>query len=173
MKNVPEELKGSLFVSFSKTQPDSIFNAKRRLTILSESGEKQVACFQCQPVGHLVFEVMSSSASNFPMPKSAKILASGSISLEDLLSPTHNLTMEKWLEMVPSFSFRSSQPICLRVAISATVPTPAPYTLHMVRSRPFAKGSCFFPLSGKIQLAKSWTCVIDDNGNELVSLQMR
>lgn len=173
IKNVPEEHKGKLFVSFGKSQPDSIFNAKSRLTILSESGEKQVACFQCQPIGSLVFELMSRSSCNLPMVKPAKLMASGSISMEDLLSPRSNLTMEKWLEMVPSSSFKTSEPICLRVAISVTVPTPAPNMLHMIRSRPFSKSSCFFPLPGKVQLAKTWTRIIDDNGNEIISLQMR
>lgn len=173
VKNAPEEHKGKLFVSFRKSQPDSIFNAKSRLAILSGSGEKQVACFQCQPIGSLVFELMSHSSSNLPIAKPTKVMASGSISLEDLLSPGSNLTMEKWLEMVPSSSFRTSEPICLRVAISVTVPTPAPNTLHMIRSRPFSKGSCFFPLPGKVQLAKTWTRIIDDSGNEIISLQMR
>ncbi|KAL3525536.1 hypothetical protein ACH5RR_013908 [Cinchona calisaya] len=173
VKNIPEGPKGGLFVSFRKTQPDTIFNANRSLTILSQSGEKQVACFQCQPTGHLCFELMCDSASNLPISKPARTMASGSISLEDLLSPLSNLTMEKWLELVPSSNSGCSKPIYLRVALSTTVPTNAPRVLHLIRSRPFSKNSCFFPLPGRVHLAKNWTRVIDDNGNEIISLQMR
>ncbi|XP_056687429.1 proline-rich receptor-like protein kinase PERK4 [Spinacia oleracea] len=53
IKNVPEGEKGNLRVSFSKKQPDILFNAKKTMSILSESGEKQAAgdelmlCFDC------------------------------------------------------------------------------------------------------------------------------
>ncbi|XP_019173075.1 PREDICTED: glycine-rich domain-containing protein 2 isoform X2 [Ipomoea nil] len=170
LRNVPEEHRGRLFVSFSKEQPDSIFNAKRRLNILSESGNKQVAYFQCQASGKLLFELMSQSSSNLPLLKPAKTVGSVSVSLEELLSPASNLTMEKWLELVPNSNLVSSKPICLRVAISVTMPTTAPYVLHMVRSRPFSKSSCLFPLPGKGQ---NWTRIIDEDGEEIISLQMR
>uniref|UniRef100_A0A5B7BIP7 Glycine-rich domain-containing protein 1 n=1 Tax=Davidia involucrata TaxID=16924 RepID=A0A5B7BIP7_DAVIN len=173
VRNLPEGHKGSLFVSFSKTQPDTIFNAKRRLSILSESGEKQVALFNCQPTGHLLFELVSHSTSNLPILKPVKTIGSTSISLEDFLAPVSNLYVEKWLELVPSSGTVGSNPISLRVAISFTIPTPAPHVLHMVRSRPLSKSSCFFPLPGRVQFAKSWTHVIDESGNEIISLQMR
>lgn len=45
IKNAPEHHKGKLLVSFRKSQPDKLFIVKRTLSILSESGEKQVAFF--------------------------------------------------------------------------------------------------------------------------------
>ncbi|EPS64776.1 hypothetical protein M569_10005, partial [Genlisea aurea] len=47
---------GSLMVSFSKTQPDAIFNVKGNLAIFSVTGKKQVASFRCQPAGNLILE---------------------------------------------------------------------------------------------------------------------
>lgn len=170
VRNLPEGHSGSLFVSFSKSQPDMIFNAKRTLKIFSESGEKQVATFQCQPTGHLLFELVSTFPSSLPLAKSSKTMATTSVSLQDLDS---NLTVEKWLDLVPSSNITESKPIGLRVAISVTVPAPAPYTLHMVRSRPFSKSSCLFPLPVRVQFAKSWTRVVDEDGKLVLSLQMR
>ncbi|CAA3015352.1 Hypothetical predicted protein [Olea europaea subsp. europaea] len=173
VRNLPVEHKGSLLVSFSKTQPDAIFNAKRSLTILSESGEKQVACFQCESTGQLLFELISCSTSSLLVSKTSKTMGSMSISLEDFQSPDSNLTVEKWLELVPFSNISDSKPICLRVAISVTVLTPAPYVLRMIRSQPFSKSSCLFPLPVRVQFAKSWTRVIDEGGNEIINLQVR
>lgn len=173
VRNLPEGHNGSLFVSFSKSQPDTIFNAKRTLTVFSESGQKQVATFQCQPTGHLLFELVSFLPSSLPLAKSSKTMGTTSISLEDFLSPDSNLTVEKWLDMVPSSNIMESKPIGLRVAISVTIPTPAPYSLQMVRSLPFSKSSCLFPLPVRVQFGKSWTRVIDEDGDLVLSLQMR
>ncbi|KAM7520327.1 hypothetical protein LguiB_019289 [Lonicera macranthoides] len=173
IRNLPQGHKGSVHILFSKTQPDSVFNAKRRLNILSESQEKQVALFQCEPNGHLLFELISHSPSHLPISRPAKTVGSTSISLEEFFSPVTNLSVEKWLELVPSSAAVNSKPICLQVAISFTTPIKAPHVLHMVRSRPFSKRSCFFPLPGRVQFAKSWACVSDETGNEVISLQMR
>ncbi|XP_057482081.1 glycine-rich domain-containing protein 1-like isoform X2 [Actinidia eriantha] len=173
VRNLPEGHKGGLSVAFSKSQPDIIFNTKRRLSILSESGEKQVAFFHCQPMGHLLFELVSHSSSTIRKPKPAKTLGSTSISLVDFLAPVSTLSVEKWLELVPSSYTVNSKPIGLRVALSFSIPTPAPHVLQMVRSRPFSKSSCFFPLPGRVKFTKSWTRVIDEAGNEVISLQMK
>jgi hypothetical protein len=173
VRNLPEGHKGSLFVSFCKRQPDALFNAKRKLSILSESGEKQVASFQCEPTGELLFELVSHSTSNLPITRAPKILGSTSLSLQEFLVPVSILSEEKWLELVPSSSNKISKPICLRVAVSFTVPSLAPHELRMIRSRPFSKSSCFFPLPGKVQHAKSSMLVIDETGAEVISLQMR
>lgn len=173
VRNLPEGHKGSLFVSFCKRQPDAIFNAKRNLSILSESGEKQVASFQCEPMGELLFELISQSTSNFPIKRAPKVLGSTSISLQDFLDPVSKLSVEKWLELVPSSSTVMSKPICLRVAVSFTVPSPAPHVLHMIDSQPHSKVSCFFPLPGKVQHARSLVHVIDENDTQVLSLQMR
>lgn len=173
IRNLPEGNKGSFFVSFSKTQPDRIFNAKRKLTILSVTGEKQVAYFQCEPNGHLLFDLMSCSSSGLPIPKSVKSMGSVKVSLEDLVCPTSTLTMEKWLEVMPSSKMETVKTIYLRVAVSVTTPAAAPYVFHFVRPRAFSNNSCLFPLPGRIQHAKHWTRVIDDAGDEVISLQMR
>ncbi|KAL0308210.1 UNVERIFIED_CONTAM: Glycine-rich domain-containing protein 1 [Sesamum angustifolium] len=124
VRNLPEGHKGSLFVSFSKTQPDEIFNAKRRLTIFSESGEKKVATFQCQPTGSLLFELVSFSPSSLPVPVPSKTIGTTTISLEDFMSPDSDLIVEKWLDLVPRSNIMASNPIGLRVAISVTIPYP-------------------------------------------------
>ncbi|KAJ8544844.1 hypothetical protein K7X08_017427 [Anisodus acutangulus] len=173
IRNLPKGHKGSFFVSFSKTQPDRIFNAKRKLNILSITGEKQVAYFQCEPNGYLLFDLMSYSSSGLPIPKSVKAMGSAKVSLEHLVCPTSKLTMEKWLEVVPSSKMETVQPICLRVAVSVATPMAAPYVFHFVRPRAFSKTSCFLPLPGRIQYAKNCTRVIDDAGDEVISLQMR
>ena len=176
VKNLPVGHKGSLYVSFSKTQPDTIFNGKRRLTIFSESGEKQVASFQCEPTGELLFQLISHSPSNLPnlpIPRPSKKMGSTSLSLREFLSPISRLSVEKWLELVPSSGNVGAKPICLRIAISFTVPAIAPRIFHTVCSRPFLRSSCFFPLPGRIQHAKRWTRVIDEAGSEVISLQMR
>lgn len=173
VRNLPEGHKGILFTSFSKTQQDIFFNAKRRLSIFSEYGEKQVASFQCEPTGELLFELMSYSPSYLPMKRAYKTLGSSSFSLQDCLLPPSKLYVEKWLEMVPSSRNGNLKPIYMRVAMSFTVPAIAQRTLHMVRSRPVSKSSCFFPVHGNNQDAKSWKHVIDETGRELIRLQMR
>ncbi|XP_073057955.1 glycine-rich domain-containing protein 1-like isoform X1 [Primulina eburnea] len=173
VRNLPEEQKGTLSVSFSKTQPDAIFNAKRSLKIFSESGLKQVATFHCEPTGHLIFELMSCSPPSLPRPKSSKSLGVASVSLEDFLSPDSNLIVEKWLDLVPNPNTIESKPIGLRVGISVTVPTPLPHVLHIVNSQPFSKASCLFPLLMTVKLAKSRTRVFDAAGNLVMNLQIR
>lgn len=173
VRNLPEGHQGSLFVTFSKTQNDYFFNAKQRLSILSESEEKQVACFQCEPTGELVFELISHSPSHLPMIRTYKTLGSTSLSLQDFLVPLSKLDAEKWLEVVPSSGTVNSKPIDLRVAVSFTIPALAQRTFNMVRSRPLSKSSCFLPLPGKVVDAKKLTHVIDETGTKLISLQMR
>lgn len=173
IRNLPEGHKGGFFVSFSKSQPDRIFNAKKKLSIFSESGEKQVAYFQCEPCGLLLLELMSQSSHYLPISDSVELIGSTALSLEDLTCPASQLTMEKWLEVVPSTKIEALEPICIRVAVSVTTPSATPYLFHMVCSRAFSKISCFFTFRGRIQYAKNSTCVIDDAGDEIISLQMR
>lgn len=173
VKNLPEGHKGSLFVTYSKKQPDLFFNVKRKLTILSESGEKQVASFQCEPKGELFFELVSHSPSNLPVTKAFKTMGTTSFSLQDFLTPVSKLAMEKWVELSPSSGRRSSKPICLRIAVSFNVPIQAPHVLHMVHSWLLLKSFCFLALPGKVQQAKNRTRVIDETHAEIMSLQMR
>ncbi|KAI4314456.1 hypothetical protein L6164_027364 [Bauhinia variegata] len=170
VKNLPDGQKGSLFVLFSKSQPDAFFNAKRNLSIFSESGVKQVASFQCEPTGELLFELMSHSSSKLSLRKSSKTLGTASFSVQDCFDPISTFSVEKWLELLPSSGNMSSNPILLRVAISFTAPAPAPYMLEMSQSQPFSENSCFFTLPVH---AKSWTHFTDETGSEVISLQMR
>lgn len=175
VRNLPDGHKGKLSVVFSKTQPDSIFSAERRLTILSEVGEKQAASFQCEPTGELCFKLISSSPSKIPVSREPKSLGFASLSLKEFLFPVvTQLSVEKWLELTPSKGIKAdAKPITLRVAVSFTPPRRSPSILHMVQSRPSFKGSCFFPLIGKSRLAKSSTLIVDETQTELIRLQMR
>lgn len=176
VKNLPVGHKGNLFVSVSKTQPDTLFNYKQRLTIFSKSGEKRIASFQCEPKGELLFQLISHSPShlpNLPISRAYKKMGSTSLSVQDFLSPISRLSIQTWLELVSSSGNVSAKPICIQIAASFTVPAPAPFIFHTVCSRPFLRSSCFFPLPGRIQHAKRWTRVIDESGSEIISLQMR
>eukprot|EP00262_Sarcandra_glabra_P015890 TRINITY_DN5005_c0_g1_i2.p1 TRINITY_DN5005_c0_g1~~TRINITY_DN5005_c0_g1_i2.p1 ORF type:complete len:804 (-),score=148.63 TRINITY_DN5005_c0_g1_i2:468-2879(-) len=172
IRNLPSQQKGNLFVSFSKNQPDVFFNTPRKLSILSECSEKQVAAFQCEPTGELVLALMSSSPSNFPISKPAKTVGTISISLQDLFSPVFELCVDKWFELTSPNS-GDSKPISLRIAVSFTNPSVAPHVLHLVRSFPFPMNNCLFPLPGRFQQLRHWTRVMDDIGNEVINIQMR
>ncbi|KAL2904118.1 Glycine-rich domain-containing protein 1 [Bienertia sinuspersici] len=175
IKNVPEAHKRNLRVSFSKKQPDKLFGAKRTMTILSESGEKQVAYFQCEPTGEFIFELMCHFPSNIPLPKLSEPFGSCSLSFQECLASGSKLSIDKWLQVVPVPGIVASEPILLHVSLSFTPPTPAPQVFHLLQSRSFFKGSCFFPLPkiGKVKQANSRTCVIDDDENDVLSLKMR
>ncbi|KAA8538218.1 hypothetical protein F0562_027959 [Nyssa sinensis] len=171
VKNLPAEHTGSLVLSLSKKQPDILSNTRRRLSILCESGKKQVADFQCEPTGELLLELMSYSPSNlsgFP-----KILGTTLISLENLLNPVFKLSVENWFELEPASEVVGPEPISLRIALSCTAPVPAPYVMHMVWAHRFSKSSLFFPLPERVRHAKSWTSVVDETGNQVISIQMR
>ncbi|XP_010531340.1 PREDICTED: glycine-rich domain-containing protein 1-like [Tarenaya hassleriana] len=173
VKNLPDGHKGKPFVVFSKTQPDSLFNTERRLTVLSESGQKQVASFQCEPKGELCFRLMASSPCKIPVSKEPKDLGSASLSLREFLVPAAKLSVEKWLDLTPPGNSKSdSKPVSLRVAVSITPPTRSPPLLTMVRSGSSLKGSCF-PMLRKARPAKSSTLIVDETEAEVISLEMR
>ncbi|KAG6577614.1 Glycine-rich domain-containing protein 1, partial [Cucurbita argyrosperma subsp. sororia] len=173
VKNKPEGLKGNFFVQFMKSQPDAIFSAKRKLSILSETGVKQVASFQCEPKGDLQFELICNRSSSIPITRTSLTLGSISLPLHDILVPTSKLSMERWLELKPVSDHVSSKPISLRVAISFTVPHPAPRELHMFFSRELSRWTSFLPSCTKMQHSKGWMQVTDEAGNEVISLQLR
>ncbi|KAJ4873512.1 Glycine-rich domain-containing protein 2 [Raphanus sativus] len=158
VKNLPDTHKGNVFIVFSKTQPDSLFNTERNLTAC---GEKQVAMFKCEPTGELSFQLMSS--------KSKTLLGSASLSLSEFLCPVTRLSVEKWLELTTPV--QRGKAISLRVAVSFTPPTRSPTVLHLVQARPSVKDSCFFPMLGNV--SKSFTRVVDETETELISLHMR
>jgi hypothetical protein len=170
VKDLPLESEGNLFISFGKKLPDIILNTRKQMSISSESGEKQVAVFQCEPNGELVFDLMTSLSFNLPIAKPVKVLGSASISLDNLLNPIH---VENWFELMPTSGVVGSEPICLRIALSLTTPIPAPYVVQMVQMCPVSKGSCFIPLPGRSHHANSWTGVLEEAGNEVISFLMR
>ncbi|KAK9097038.1 hypothetical protein Sjap_022535 [Stephania japonica] len=172
VRNMPEGHNSGLLVFCSKKNPDTFFKEKRRLSIFSECGHKQVATFPCEFSGELLFELMSPSHSSLPIPRHTKSLGSTTISLHELLNPISKLSVDKWFELLPNTNSLNSKPISLWIAVSITVPTPAQYLLQMVKSNPFLRNSCFTPLGTSIQQAKS-TCIVDEVGNEIISLQMR
>lgn len=124
---------GVVFVSCSKQQLPNNTLTKRKISILpSDRKEKDIAVFQCEPTGELVFELMSSSM----------ILETASISLQDLLSTTSELSIEKWFQLVPTNNYNNnnsfgvvqqlvgSKPTTsLCIAISFTPPEPVPISL--------------------------------------------
>ncbi|KAL9245916.1 hypothetical protein vseg_019513 [Gypsophila vaccaria] len=163
IKNVPEDHKDNLVVSFGKKQADILFNIKRTLTVSSESEDKQVAYFQCEPTGEFLFELKSESS------KSSKVLGSCSLSLQELVSSRSQLSAEKWLTVDPVAGLKISEPILLHVSVSFTPPTPAPQVFHLGHSQDllrFHKSSSLLPL-----LMTGY--VTNDVGKAVLSLQMR
>ncbi|KAJ6816584.1 glycine-rich domain-containing protein 1 [Iris pallida] len=171
VRNLPADKAGEVFVTFSKNRGDAFFIGSCRLGILSETGEKQVAGFQCEPTGELIISLMTSSTSKTEKP--AKTIGTTSVSLEDLLNQDSRLSVEKWFELKPHSVNVDSKPVSLRVAASFTVPFPAPIVLHMVKLNNISMNSCFFPLPGKVQQKRKCARFVDDNGNDIITLQMR
>ncbi|KAK4769183.1 hypothetical protein SAY86_027333 [Trapa natans] len=172
VRNLPEDHKGKLYVSLSKSQPDTLFDVKRKATISSESGEKMVVSFHCEPRGKLLFELVSNFPSSLPL-KGTKVLGSTSLSLQDYFDPVSKLSDQKWLGLAPHSGHEKSKPISLLIAISFTVPTSAPYMLDMVRTRPSPISSCLFPFPERLRHAKSCSRIINALGLEVITLQMR
>ncbi|KAH7567611.1 hypothetical protein ACOSP7_010395 [Xanthoceras sorbifolium] len=162
VKNLPAGHRGSLFVTCSKKQPDAHFNTKRKLSILSETGKKEIGLFPCEPTGELVFQLMSYSPSEteLSMVKVVELLGTVSISLQDFMNPISELWIEKWFQLQPNSGVFGSKPINLCIAVSFTSPIPAPYGLQLAPP-------------GRFRQAKGWTYVIDEAGNEVIKIQMR
>lgn len=173
IRNLPAGQNGNLFVSFSKKQPDMFFSGSCTLSILSETGEKQVAGFQCEPSGELSLDLMTNSNGHMPKSGPRKTIGTTSIILQDLMDPNSKLSVEKWFELKSHSEKLDSKPVSLHVAASFTAPFPAPQILHMFKSHPISMNTCFFPLHGKVQRTQRWARFTDDNGNDVISLQMR
>lgn len=172
VRGLPEDHKRKLYVSFAKSQPDTLFDVKRKLNIFSESGEKMVASFHCEPKGELLFELVSYCPSTLPLTRT-KVLGFTSLSLQDYLDPVSKLSELKWLELAPHSGHGNSKPISLLVAISFSVPTTAPHMFDMVQSRQFSKSSCLFPFPERVKHAKNCTRIINALGIGVFTLQMR
>ncbi|KAL2939092.1 Glycine-rich domain-containing protein 1 [Bienertia sinuspersici] len=174
INNLPDTYKGNLCVSFSKKQPDMLFTTKKTLTILSESREKQVACFQCEPTGEFLFELMCHHPSSVPSRKLLKPFGSCSLSLQECWASGSQLFVKKLLSVVPVTGILASEPILLHVSLSFTPPTPAPQVFYMLESQSLFKGCTrFFPLSKIRKVKDAKDCAVDDDGYDVLSLQMR
>lgn len=173
VRNLPAGHRGNFCVSLRKSQPDMFFQRTRQLRILSESGEKQVATFQCEPSGELLLTLKSHSLSKFPIPRSAKTMGTTSITLLDFSDPISKLSVQKWFELVPNSGNTNSMPICLHIAASFTVPVPVPYVVHMVPSCPFSVNTCLPLRLRKVQQLRGWTHVVDHEDSEIISIKMR
>ncbi|KAI0495096.1 hypothetical protein KFK09_025243 [Dendrobium nobile] len=166
IKNLPANEKGNVFVSFSKKKPDMFLNGSSRLSIFSETGEKRAAGFECEPAGDLVLNVMTKS-------KPAKTIGTMSISLDELMDPNAELSVEKWFELKLNNRRANSKPVCLHVAASFTVPVSSPHVFKMLKLHPLSVNACRFPLPGMAQHMRSWTHLVDGYGNDIITLQMR
>ncbi|KAM0953049.1 putative Glycine-rich domain-containing protein [Dioscorea sansibarensis] len=171
IRNLPSAKKGNLFVNFSKKQPDMFLDGVCNVTIFSETGQKQVAGFQCEPTGHLVLALVSDSTSN--LGRCAKTIGTVSISLDKLFGGDSKLFVDDWFELRSHSGHTDTKPIGIHVAASFTVPTPAPHVLYKAKSNFLSANTCFFPLPGKVQQFSRWTRFIHDNGNEIISIKMR
>ena len=168
VRDLPSGHKGKLVVSFNKQQQDILFNTKKQLSISSQSEGKQVAVFQCESSGELGLELISRPSSNFRMVRPAKVLGKTSINLEELQNVASELPIEKWLDLTSAIKW--PKPISIRIGFSLTPPVPAPYELHMVSTRPFIGSYFSFLLPRKFQQIKNWTNVVDEAGNEIISI---
>lgn len=166
IKNLPASEKGNVFVSFSKKKLDMFLNGSFHLNIFSETGEKNVAGFECEPTGDLILIVMTKS-------KPAKTIGTMSISLEELIDPNAKLSVEKWFELKLHDRHANSMPVYLHVAASFTVPVPSPLVFEMLKLHPFSMNTCSFPLPGIAQHIRSWVHAVDGHGNDIIGLQMR
>lgn len=153
IKDLPVWHRGNLFVTLRKAEPDVHFNTKRRLSIQSESGYKQVASFQCELDGELVFELMRCTT----FTKLETPLGRTSVSLTKLSEPGSPLWMDDWFELPTDSENLDSRPVCIRIALSFTPPVPMEYMLQMIPANPSMKCARF----------------LQETGSEIINIQMR
>lgn len=158
VKNLPDGHHGRLFIGCSKKQTDKLFHIVKKLKISSETGEKEVATFRCEPTGELVFELISQTESEFSSV--VESLGTVSISIQDCMKPDSELWIEKWFPLVPNPGVAAFRKIHLHIGLSFASPIPAPYELQIV------------PLESH-QQAQGWTEVVDETGKDVIKIQMR
>ncbi|KAL3735017.1 hypothetical protein ACJRO7_024217 [Eucalyptus globulus] len=169
IKDLPVRHQGNLFVTLRKAEPDVHFNTKTRLSIQSESGYKQVASFHCELEGELVFELMRYTT----YTKSETPLGRTSVSLTKLLEPGSPLWMDDWFELLTDSENLDSSPISIRIAMSFTPPVPMEYMLQMIPANPSMKSARFLPFLRRTNLDRSWTVILQEEGKEIINMQMR
>jgi hypothetical protein len=159
----------TLYVSFTKNQPDSHFSGNGTLSIQSLTGTKCVVSFECEPTGEIALTLIAKSNSNHH-----RVVGITAIALKDLTGTDSKLMIDKWFELKSENS--NLAPIYLHVAASSTVPEQAPSVLNMLRSENSLLSSLcglFSPLCGKSRSVNYWTNLIDDCGKVAISVQMR
>jgi hypothetical protein len=158
----------TLYVSFTKKQPDMYFSGDGTISKLSLIGKKNVKCFECEPMGDLILTLIAKSD-----PSSQRVLGTTSISLEELTSPNSKLLIEKWLQLNQNILITKYIPISLRVAISSTLPLPAPFIMNMVRLDESFLPSLSLPTLGENNKANYWTSFVDAFGKPIMWFQIR
>lgn len=168
VKNLPPSIsKESVYVWFTKNQPDKFISDGGRLDIAEVTGKSIGVGFQCEPYGELVLTLMVDHGS-----KKSEQLGKVSIPLEELVDLSSKLSFERWFEL-KAHGGHATNPPSLRVAASSTVPTRAQQVLRMIRMEPFSLKTCLFPHSIKDQKMSNWTGFVYDFGTELIRLQLR
>lgn len=178
VRNLPDGLAedDNISVFVSKEKSDAFFTSKRRLSIKSLSGRKQIATFQCESIGKFLIELSyhSKKPPKLHLSKADRPLGSFLVPLSDYLPPVSKLSDEKWFELGMTSTRVNSKALSLRVALSFTIPTAAPNVLLMVLpSKPASRKFCFFPFQDRTLNSRSLTKVEDVSGTQIISLQMR
>lgn len=158
VKGIPEGHGDDVFVLFSKQYKNLHHTTKKKLSISSELGKKQVASFQCESTAELIFELMSNPSSTQTGISSRVTLGSTSISMTKFVNLEQALFIDSWFELSPSTETTNRKPISLRVSISFTPPFGARYVLNMVPSQ---------GLNG------SHTSILDEACNQVIGFYMR
>ncbi|XP_048495831.1 glycine-rich domain-containing protein 1-like [Beta vulgaris subsp. vulgaris] len=158
VEGIPQGHEEEFFIYISqKCQTNLRYTAKKKLSISSGSGKKQVVNLQSAPTAELLVELISSSSTT-KRRNSAKIISSATISLNDVLHPEQELSVDRWFELFPPSETKETKlPISLHISLSFTPPISAPYVLHMA------------PSGGVVNK----TSILDEAGNPVVALYMR
>ena len=169
IKNLPPAIpKESVYVWFTKNQPDKFISDGGRLDIAAITGKSIGVGLQCEPYGELVLTLMVDHGF-----KKSEQIGKVSIPLEELTGPGSNFSFERWFELKAHGGHATSPPISLRVAASSTYLTSAQQVLRMIRMEPFSLKTCLFPHSIRDQKMNIWTGFMYDFGTELIRLQLR
>ncbi|XP_078436875.1 glycine-rich domain-containing protein 1-like isoform X2 [Wolffia australiana] len=174
IRNLKDSRKASLSVLVRKKQPDPFFNKRFGLPIFSESGEKRVASFRCEPSGDLLLTVVANlSSTKLSLTRRRKLIGKALLPLSELVDSSPDRCIDLWLNLKTKTA--SFQAVSLRVAASSTCKAPGPHSLVMAAAPPaFALGRCFTLQSSPSprQNPRS-TSVLDESGKEILCIRTR
>lgn len=111
VKDLPSGHKGILFVICSKGQPDFLFNTRRKLSVMSETGE-ECCCFRMWTNWRACFWTHFTVTSSFSCSEARKIIGTISISLLDLVNPISAVSTEKWFWICGFETYQSMHCMC-------------------------------------------------------------